>query len=219
MTAPKATEKRGRRGAGTIYWDAKKKCDRGEISLGYTPSGRRKRRKVYGPTIADVQDSFRKLREEEDNGVKTTAAYTVAHAVRDWLARGLVGRDEKTIEKNRILAETHVIPGVGKARLRDLTADDVDDWLDELKRRLSTRSLKDCLAILRRSIDQAQRRNKVMRNVADLVMPPKGKAGRPSKSMTLEQAEAVMEASRKTGYGRTSCSRFLPEYTRKRPEH
>lgn len=191
-------QKRGRRGEGTIYWDAKKKCYRGEISLGYTPSGRRKRPKVYGPTIADVQDAFRKLREEQDNGVKTVAAYTVAHAVRDWLARGLVGRSEKTIEKNRILAEKHVIPGLGKPRLRDLTADDVDDWLADTKSLLSTRSLKDCHAILRRSIAQAQRRNKVMRNVAELVTVPNGKGGRPSKAMTLEQAEAVMEASRKT---------------------
>ena len=103
-------EKRGRRGEGTIFWHEEKKCYRGDISLGYTPSGKRRRKTVYGPTVADVQDKFKKLRAELENGVDSSAKYTVGEAVRDWLGRGLIGRDAGTIEKNRILAETHVIP-------------------------------------------------------------------------------------------------------------
>lgn len=100
--------------------------------------------------------------------------------------------------KNRILANTHVIPGLGKAKLRNLTADDVDNWLADLKVKLATRSMKECLAVLRRSIAHAQRRDRVLRNVADLVTVPQGRAGRPSKAMTFEQATAVMEASKRT---------------------
>ena len=56
MTAPEDSEKikRGRRGEGTIFWHDEKKCDRGDISLGYTPSGKRRRKTVYGPTKAAV---------------------------------------------------------------------------------------------------------------------------------------------------------------------
>ena len=129
-------EKRGRRGEGTIFWHEEKKCYRGDISLGYTPSGKRRRKTVYGPTVADVQDKFKKLRAEMENGVDSSAKYTVGEAVRDWLGRGLIGRDAGTIEKNRILAETHVIPLLGAVKLRELTADHVDDWLADRRRYL-----------------------------------------------------------------------------------
>ncbi|MGH3342286.1 MAG: site-specific integrase [Carbonactinosporaceae bacterium] len=200
MTNPNGSEKakRGRRGEGTIFWHEEKKCYRGDISLGYTPSGKRRRKTVYGPTIADVQDKFKKLRTELENGVEAAAKYTVKEAVRDWLTRGLIGRDAGTIEKNRILAETHVIPLLGAVKLRELTADHVDDWLADRRTVLATRSLKDTHAVLRRAIQHAQRRNKVLRNVAELVDIPEGRPGRPSKAMPLEQAQAVMEASKKT---------------------
>jgi integrase len=197
-TEKEEKEKRGRRGEGTIFWHEQKKCYRGDISLGFMPSGKRRRKTVYGPTVADVQDKFKKLRAELENGVDSSAKYTVGEAVRDWLSRGLIGRDAGTIEKNRILAETHVIPLLGAVKLRELTADHVDDWLSDRKKVLATRSLKDTHAILRRSIQHAQRRNKVMRNVAELVDIPQGRPGRPSKAMPLTQAQAVMEASKKT---------------------
>ncbi len=145
-----------------------------------------------------MQDKFKKLRDELENGVDTSAKYTVEQAVRDWLARGLTGRHDYTVKKNRIIAEKHVIPHLGAVKLRELTADHVDDWLMDRKRVLATRSLKECQAILRRAIRHAQRRNKVIRNVAELVEVPEGRRGRPSKSMTLEQGEAVLEASKKT---------------------
>jgi hypothetical protein len=193
-----AVKARGRRGEGTIYWDEEKKCYRGEISLGYTPAGKRRRRRAYGPTKAAVRDKLKELRDEHDSGVKSSANYTVADAVNDWLARGLAGRDEKTVSKNRIMANTHVIPGLGRARLRKLTADDVDDWLSTSKDELATRSLRECLAVLRRSIAHAQRRDKVLRNVAELVTVPEGRPGRPSKALPFDQAVAVIEASKKT---------------------
>ena len=53
--------------------------------------------------------------------------------------------------------------------------------------------------VLVRAIRQAERDDLVARNVAALVKPPKGHgAGRPSKSLTLEQAVALMAAARGT---------------------
>ena len=77
-----------------------------------------------------------------------------------------------------------------------MTADGVDDWLDGLTTKLATRSLQGVHAILKRSIRQAQARDPVMRNVAELVTTPKGKPGRPSKAMTLEQATAMLDQAK-----------------------
>jgi hypothetical protein len=45
--------------------------------------------------------------------------------VRDWLAKGLRGRDPDTIRTNRILGEHHLLPLIGGIKLTELTADDV----------------------------------------------------------------------------------------------
>lgn len=194
-------EKRRGRGDDSIYWDKSKGCYVGEISLGYTPAGKRKRPKVYGRTKTEVRGKLKDLRDEIEAGVKSAARYTVGDAVRKWLEVGLKDRDPATIEKNRIYAENHVIPCIGAAKLRDLTADDVDDWLEDRAKLLATSTLGSILSILRRSITLAQRRRLVGQNVAALdITIPKGKAGRPSKSLTLEQAVALLKAEDKSAW-------------------
>jgi hypothetical protein len=127
----------------------------------------------------------------------------VANAVQDWLSKGLRGHDPHTIGTLTTLAEQHVVPLIGAAKLKELTADDVDDWLDGLTDRLASSSLHRVHSILKRAIRQAQARDRVFRNVAELVSTPKGKPGRPSKAMTLAEAERLFEhaaASRMHAY-------------------
>ncbi|WP_455362602.1 site-specific integrase [Streptomyces sp. SYSU K21746] len=196
MTETPNRARRAGHGEDTIYWDAAKNRYVGAVSLGYAPNGKRRRPKVYGKTKTEVRAKIRDLKKEVQTGVKSPANYTVADAVNDWLERGLKGRDEKTVSKNRTLADKHLIPFIGKAKLRDLSADDVDDWLDDRAEVLATRSLRDLLAVLRRSIAHAQRRDKAVRNVAVLVTAPEGRPGRPSKALNLEQAKSVLAAAR-----------------------
>jgi integrase len=165
----------------------------GAIDLGFDGQGNRQRLKRKGRTKAAVKERLVQAVADHDAGLKSAEGYTVADAVKDWLAKGLKGRDENTIKTNRILAEQHVIPLIGAIKLRKLTADDVDEWLDGLTEKLATRSLQGVHAVLKRAIRQAQARDKVLRNVAELVTTPKGKEGRPSKAMTLEQATALLE--------------------------
>ena len=168
----------------------------GAISLGFDGKGNRQRIKRKGRTKAIVKDKLIKAVADRDAGLKTVEGYTVAQAVQDWLSKGLKGRDDETLTANRILAEQHVLPLIGATKLTELTADDVDDWLDGLTTKLATRSLQGVHAILKRAIRQAQARDRVMRNVAELVTTPKGKPGRPSKAMTLEQATAMLEQAK-----------------------
>jgi integrase len=165
----------------------------GAISLGFAPDGRRQRLKRKGKNKADVKARLIKAVKDLEAGVKSPENYTVRDAVMDWLSQGLKGLDPMTVKTNRILAEKHVIPLIGKRKLKELRADEVDEWLDGLSDKLSTRSLRGVHAILKRAIRQAQARDKVVRNVAELVTTPQGKAGRPSKALTAEQATAVLQ--------------------------
>ena len=80
----------------------------------------------------------------------------------------------------RILAGEHLIPIIGATKLKKLTADDVHTWLDGLTSNLSTRSLQAIHSTLKRAIRQAQVRDKVGRNVAELVTTPTGRKGGPA---------------------------------------
>jgi integrase len=182
---------------GTIYPEGSGYT--GAIDLGFDGAGRRLRVKRKGATRAAVKDKLVNLVADRDKGIKTskdTENYTAGEAVRDWLAKGTRNLDPDTVSGYRILAGKHLVPVIGAMKLKALSADDVDDWLGGLTGRLSTRSLQSVHSILRRSIRQAQARDKVLRNVAELVATPKGRTGRPSKALTLDQATAVLEQAR-----------------------
>jgi integrase len=63
---------------------------------------------------------------------------------------------------------------------------------------LSTDTLAKLLSILRQSIRRAQARDLVHRNVALLCEAPKGTGGRPSKSLSLDQASRLLIAAEGT---------------------
>lgn len=188
------------RGDGGLSWDEARKRWVASVTVGYTPAGKRIVKRGSGRTKTEAQRKLREiLRDYEDGQVTSGKGYTVAQAVRDWLEFGLSGRDEETVKKCTILANTHVIPALGARKLRDLSADDVDRWLADKAKTLSTRYLRDLRSVLKRSITRAQARDKVKRNVVLLVDNiPKGQQGRPSKSLTVDQAAALLAAAEGT---------------------
>ncbi|MEU3353781.1 tyrosine-type recombinase/integrase [Streptomyces sp. NPDC037389] len=192
---PRRSHKAGN-GDDSIYWDKSKSRYIGAISLGFTSTGKRIRPTVSGKTKTEVRQKLRDLKKELEADVRPSANYTVGQAVEAWFARGLKGRDPNTVKTYRSLADNHIIPDLDKAKLRGLAVDDLDEWLDRKAEVLADRSLEILISILRRSIRHAQRNKKVVANVAELVELPKGRPGRPSKSLSLEQAVSVLRTGR-----------------------
>src|SRR5450432_494046 len=170
---------------------------RGVISLGYCPDGKRVRRKVSGKTRAVVQDRLKALHSDLDSGVKASPNYTVRRAAQDWLAEGLEGRSAKTVKKNENVLAPILTP-IGSRRMRELAADDVRQALAAMAARYSTDAVAMGHNALTRAIRHAEGRDLVGRNVATLADTPKGQAGRPSKSLTLDQASALLAAAEGT---------------------
>ena len=165
--------------------------------MGYTEAGKRNRRKVSGKTKASVVDKLRGLHSGLDQGIipKTGYAnYTVRQAAEDWLGNGLEGRSAKTIKKNENVLEP-ILKVVGSRKLRELTAGDVRLALFRVAAEYSGAAVTMGHLALKRAIRHAEANNLVARNVATLVDTPKGREGRPSKSLTLEQAVAVITAA------------------------
>jgi len=170
---------------------------RGEITVGYAGDGKRQRRKVSGTTKAAVIDKLRDLRTQLDKGVTPKPGYvhyTVRQAAEDWLAHGLEGRSAKTVTKNRnVLAP--LLKSIGARKLRDLSAADVRQALAAMAAGYSTAAVSMGHLALKRAIRHAEASDLVSRNVAILADTPKGQAGRPSASLTLDQAVAVITAA------------------------
>ena len=185
-----------RRGYGedSIYWHAAKGRYVGAISLGYDPKGKRIRKSVTGQTKAEVRDKLKELHHELEDGTASSPTYRVRQAVAAWLDS--LDLDPSTVANYRFMAK-HVINGLGNRRLRDLTAKEVQEFLEELP--LSTRSRKLVHKVLRDSIQHAMIAGMAGRNVAAVVnSTPRGGAGRPSKALSVAQAEAIIKAAKGT---------------------
>jgi len=192
-----SAKKKGRYGEGTIYWDKKRGRWIASVSTGTRPDGGRDRRVAEGLTPSEARDKLDGLKAEVAAGVEGGISYTLADACNAWLEYGLKKPDDHpTKVKYRSLIKVNIVPLLGRARLKKLRAEDVDHWLAQVAKDHATSTVKLLLGLLRRIIRFAEARGKVMRNVAELVDPPEGQKGRPSKSMTIEQAHAVLKVSR-----------------------
>ena len=136
-----------------------------------------------------------------DSGLRPKQGYTVNNALDDWLAHGLDGVSTRTVTLYKGTIVPLLREQLGAVKLRDLTAGDVQSALTALAARMSSRTVQISHNVLVRTIRQAERDGLAARNVAALVKPPRGqRAGRPSKSLTLEQATAVMDAAKAPGW-------------------
>ena len=96
MTQATRGKRRGQ-GEDSIYWDSSKNRYIGAVSLGFSPSGARIRKKVTGRTKAEVRDKLRELHQEVQSGLRPRRGYTVIDALDDWLAYGLDGVSARTV--------------------------------------------------------------------------------------------------------------------------
>lgn len=184
---------RRERGDGGLYWHEGRQRWIVTVYAGFTAAGKRKKREASAKTKTAAKAKLRDMLRDLDDGIPIAPhGYTVGEAVKDWLRFGRPGRDPRAVT---VLANKHVVPALGRYKLRELTADDVDEWLESKADDLATDTLRRILSVLRRSITRAQARDKVKRNVALLCQVPKGREGRPSKALNLAQASAVLAAA------------------------
>ena len=184
------------RGDGGLHWSEIRQRWIATASLGYAPDGKRIVKRGSGRTKAAAKAKLAEVLRDHDDGLAIApSGYTVENAVTEWLRYGLNGRNKGTITTCTILTNTHIIPALGARKLRDLSAEDIDKWLAHKAATLSTRTLQSLHSCLNRAVKRAMARDKVKRNVVALCSVPKGQAGRPSKALTMIQAEAVLIAA------------------------
>ncbi|WP_242614196.1 tyrosine-type recombinase/integrase [Actinomadura roseirufa] len=184
-----------------MYWDESRKRWIASKDVGVRPNGRRHVIKGSGKTRTAALDklavNIKKHEERQSPAPKPADDVKVVEAVQRFLRYGLMGRDTSTVTNARSLAEHHILPQLGERPVVELTADEVEEWLEGRAEVLSTKSLREVRSVLRRSIERVMKRDaRVTRNVVDLCQVPTGKRpGRPSKALTFPQALLVLDAA------------------------
>jgi integrase len=185
---------RGRRGAGSVFWDESRGSYVGLLSLGRDPeTRRRKRAKVYGQTEGECWAALDQMREEiRKTGITARRDTTVEGAVRAVLdSPPETWRSPVTLRVNAAYAE-HIFAAVGKTKLMRLTAAQVDAMLAAMARQgCSKRTISGTRSLLILAIKRAERDNIVARNVAAVSVMPAAPT-RESKALTLEQVGALL---------------------------
>ncbi|KAA0097833.1 site-specific integrase [Mycolicibacterium sp. P1-18] len=196
-----ATRPRSRRnanGQGGVYrrtdgrWEGKFFVD--------TPDGRRKRVSVYGDTEREALDELNKLRDQQRRGVPVaTTTLTVADYMSYWLehiAEPSIRRTTYATYEGDV--RLHIVPGIGRRKLKSLQAAHIREWLNSLRTTcqccaqkrdaarptprccakpnpeccgavLSASSIRHILRVLRAALQDAVDEELLSRNVARLV--------------------------------------------------
>lgn len=166
------------------------------------PEGKRRqvRRKGF-LSEDDGQAVLDKLRVEAREGnYRAPDKRTVREYLAGWLDALVVrGIRPATIESYRRNVEHYVIPRIGRRRLDQLSAGDLDamyaDLLTRGRRRreggLSARSVRYVHTIVRRALADAVRRGELRANPADAASPPSAKAARAPEQRWWTPAEVA----------------------------
>lgn len=194
--------KRRAKGDGGLRWDDTRKRWIAEVTVAYDARGKRIVRSGSGKTQTEALDNMRKSVRRYKAGLKPNAKhYTVGQAVESWLAHGQSRRaGPETRSKNRSLCEVHILAVIGDYKLHRLTLDDLDVWLEARAEFLATRTLGEVKWCLTKSVKRAVVQGLADRTLLDtleLCEIPEGRPGRPSKSLTLAQAEGVLTKTRR----------------------
>jgi integrase len=160
--------KRGNR-EGSIY----KRLDGRWVASVMTDEGKRKY--FYGKTRQEVQRLLSATQRDQDAGLPLlTDRQTVGQYLGTWLdaIHSTVG--PATWKRHREYVELHIVPKVGRVKLRDLLPQHVQQlYADRLAAGLSTSTVHHLHATLHKALKDAERLGLVARNVCKLVNVPR----------------------------------------------
>lgn len=147
-----------------------------------TPDGTRRRKRVYGGTRDEVAGKLAKLLADEHRGILTaTASPKVAEYLDYWLTHVVSQRVRPlTLRSYTVFVREHLIPGLGRKQLHQLTARDVRMFLARARatpsrspgrktKPLSDRTVFHLHAVLRNALQDAVREDLIPRNVTKQV--------------------------------------------------
>jgi integrase len=164
-----------------------------------TPGGRNRRGYVYAGTREEARVKLTKAIAHRDGGIVYDAGkLTLAEHVDRWLRHSVKDSVKPiTYESYSSLARNHIVPALGRNRLKDLTPDRVRAFrTSKLEAGLSRRTVRYLLVLLRQALGQAVEDGLLARNVAQGVKVRQIGDGEEVRYLAPQQAKALLAAAR-----------------------
>ena len=163
------------------------------ITLGYDGAGRRQRKTAVASSKREANQRLAELQRAAEQGLALDDP-TVGEYLQRWLNESARPRlRPRTYSGYASIVNGHLVPGLGRIKLRKLTPADVDIHLRRTAEAgLSSRTLQYHRAVLRAALSQAERWGLVSRNVARLVTLPPVRQ-RELRPLSLEQARQFLD--------------------------
>jgi integrase len=161
----------GRRGNGE--GSVQQRADGRWCGIASSPDGRRKF--VYGRTRQEATSKLRAVQAASAQGMPVPKELLrVDDYLREWLNANQTRLQARTLRAYACLVRVHANPTIGHFRLARLEARHLEKvYGDMMRAGLSARTVQYLHSVLHRALGQAARRGLVIRNVADLVDPPR----------------------------------------------
>lgn len=149
----------------------------GRVSMGVDDSGKPDRRHVTAPSRVEVTRKIRELERLRDSGRAATAgrAPTVGWWLTHWL-ENIAARTvrRRTLDGYRTYVDRYAIPSLGAHRLDRLQPEHVEALYSRMERDgLAPGTVHSLHRILRAALNEAVRRDKLLRNPVTRARPPR----------------------------------------------
>ena len=186
------TRQRRGRGDGALFQDARGRW----IGLVVVDG---KRHAVVARTKTEANTKLKKLRSDADAGLPVTPGdLTVAALLSQWAAKHLPNRklEASTIAAHRA-GVSAMTTALGRRKIRTLTPTLVEAGLEQLAAKgLARATIAKYRTTLAMSLDWAERRGLVARNVARLAeMPLDARPANVGRTLTVQEARALLDAA------------------------
>lgn len=148
---------------------------RWEVRWSTIERGRYTRHSAYAPKRQDALRLLRSALSSRDAGrVLRAGRETVGDFLRAWLDGAAPSVRPPTARRYREVIEGYIAPSIGHCRLTDLEPDHVSAlYVELIARGLAPKTVQLTHTVLRRALTQAVRWDRLPRNVATLVDPPR----------------------------------------------
>ena len=133
---------------------------------------RRIRRTVHGPKKA-ARDVERQLVLDARAGTIADGQLTVKDLLEAWLEHAQPDLAVTTVYNYRRMIDQRIVPELGAVKVAKLTPAALDRYYAQLRTELSSKTVRNVHAVLRRALNQAQRWGWISVNPATLATPPK----------------------------------------------
>jgi integrase len=168
-----------------------------------------KKKQKYSKTQKEVREWLREQREAVAKGSYTNGKDMPLEAFLDqYMTSQTPSLRTKTVDGYLTLIRKHINPALGKVKLSQLRADQVQEFYNNELETYSNRTVQYIHSVLHKALDQAVKFGLVARNVCDLVDPPKVKR-EPLTIWTSAQAREFLEFVKGTRYYPMICLAYI----------